>query len=396
MGTTIDPAPGEHVAMLRKARGWTQTQLSDRASVSTSLLSKIEVGNRALTPEVAASLGRAFGMSMAEVLGRASVAANDEQLLAELRAAMRDYDMPEDQAAPEDRIAADLRTADGYRDAVDVAALITLLPGLLRDATTYAHTANSGAAWSTLADVYSTVYWLAARHRWMDMAELAVTRQRWAVEQQPNPVAEAFAARDRAGTYLNFGAVERGLVVVDRAIVAVQSAPLGTTDRDLAMGILNLRGMTLAGRLQDKKEAKREAQRHIDSAQRAASSFPAGDIDAHGLTFGPQNTLTHVLATNVDLGQPQAALALTDNLDQALTGLPPTRVAPTRINAARAQLDLGDRDGALENLSLAFDAAPQMARIHPMGREVLRVLSSLHRRSNPELVRLSRLSGIRL
>ncbi|MFB7915956.1 hypothetical protein [Streptomyces sp. NPDC056061] len=62
----------------------------------------------------------------------------------------------------------------------------------------------------------------------------------------------------------------------------------------------------------------------------------------------------------------------------------------------RAQLDLGDRDRAFENLSHAFDAAPQMARIHPTGREVLRVLASLHRRANPELTRHSRLSGIRL
>ncbi|WP_424862766.1 helix-turn-helix domain-containing protein [Streptomyces sp. MMS24-I29] len=358
MGTIIDPAPGEHVAMLRKARGWTQTQLSDRASVSTSLLSKIEVGDRALTPEVAAALGRAFGTSMADVLGRASVAADDEQLLAQLRSAMRDYDMPDPQAAPENRVTAGLQTADRFRDAADVAALIILLPGLLRSATTYAHTANTPQAWSALADVYSTVYWLAARHRWMDMAELAVTRQRWAVEQQPNPVAEAFSSRDRAGTYLNFGDVERGLVVVDRAIAAVQSAPLGAADRDLAVGILNLRGMTLAGRLQDKAEGKREAQRHIDSAWRAARSFPR-DIDAHGLTFGPRNTFTHVLATQVDLGRPRDALALTDDLGQALEGLPPTRVAPTRINAARAQLDLGDRDGALENLSHAFDAAPR-------------------------------------
>ncbi len=38
-----------------------------------------------------------------------------------------------------------------------------------------------------LSEVYSSVYWLAARHRWMDMAELAVTRQRWAVEQKTNP-----------------------------------------------------------------------------------------------------------------------------------------------------------------------------------------------------------------
>ncbi|CAM5471629.1 hypothetical protein SABIM44S_02727 [Streptomyces abikoensis] len=63
---------------------------------------------------------------------------------------------------------------------------------------------------------------------------------------------------------------------------------------------------------------------------------------------------------------------------------------------ARAQLDVGDRDGALENLSRAWDVAPQMARIHPMGREVSRVVTSLHRRGNPECLRLSRLSGIPL
>jgi hypothetical protein len=354
------------------------------------------VGDRSLTSEVVAAPGRAFGTSMAEVLGRASVAADDEQLLAQLRSAMRGYDMPDTPSAPEQQVTAGLAAAGRYRDNVDVAALITLLPGLLRGATAYAHTANSPQAWSVLADVCSMVYWFAARHRWMDMAELAVTRQRGAVEQRPNPVAQAFSSRDRAGTYLNFGDVERGLVIVDRAIVAVQSVPLGTADRDLAVGILNLRGMTLAGRLQGKAEGRREARRHIESAWRAAASFSSGDVDAHGLTFGPRNTFTHVLATQVDLGRPRDAFALTDDLDEALQGLPPTRVAPTRINAARAQLDLGDRTGALESLARAFDAAPQMARIHPMGREVLRVLVSLHRRANPELKRLSRLSGIHL
>ncbi|MGA6153495.1 helix-turn-helix domain-containing protein [Stenotrophomonas sp. NPDC087984] len=120
------------------------------------------------------------------------------------------------------------------------------------------------------------------------------------------------------------------------------------------------------------------------------------DIDVHGLTVGPQNTFTHELATRVDLGRPQDALRMTDDLPAALAGLPPTRVAPTHINYARAQLDLGDRDGALENLSVAWDAAPQMARIHPMGREVFRVVSSLHRRSNAELLKLSKLARIEL
>ncbi|MGA4846522.1 helix-turn-helix domain-containing protein [Streptomyces sp. G5(2025)] len=395
MGTTTDPAPGARVALLRKARGLSQTALARKAHVSLSLLSKVEVGDRPLTPAAATALGGALGLSMAEVQGRASVAADDELLLSELRSAMRDFDMPVHEDVSEGRVAAGLEMADRHRDQVDVAALMTMLPALLRDATAHAHAENSPTSWSALADVYSTVYWLAARHRWMDLAELAVTRQRWAVEQQPNPVGVAFAARDRAGTYLNFGDVDHGLDVVDRAIAAVQSAPVSTVDRDLAMGVLNLRGMTLAGRLPDKREAAREAERHIKSAWRAAASF-SSDIEAHGLTFGSQNTFTHVLATRVDLGRPRAALTLTDDLDAALAGLPPTRVAPTRINYARAQLDVGDRDGALENLVAAFDVAPQMARIHPMGREVLRVLSSLHRRSNPALLRLSKLSGVPL
>lgn len=397
MGTT-ELAPGAHVAVLRKARGWSQATLARRAAVSHSLLSKVEIGDRTLTPDVAAALGRALGLTMDQVLGRTPVGAADELRLAELRAAIRDYDLPRGQAVPAAAIRAQLTVADTHRDAVDVARLIVLLPGLLRQATSHAHAANTADGWMMLADVYSTVYWLAARHRWMDMAELSVTRQRWAVEQQPNPVGEAFAARDRAGAYLNFGDVDTGLVIVDRAVAAVQGAAarsaVSSTERDLAVGILALRGMTLAGRLPDKTTAAREAERHITAARNAAAVFAFVDVDAHGLTFGARNTLTHELATRVDLGQPRAALALTDDLAGALTGLPATRVAPTYINAARAQLDTGDRDAALTSLDIAFTAAPQMARIHPMGREVMRVIASLHKRSNSQLMRLSRLSGI--
>ncbi|WP_409237822.1 helix-turn-helix domain-containing protein [Streptomyces sp. PA5.6] len=391
---STDLAPGANLAALRKERGWSQAHLAKKANISVSLLSKVEVGGRTLTPAVAAAVGKPMGLSMAEVLGTAGVARRAKQPLADLRAAIRDYDLPGPGAIEESGLSADLGTVDRYRKKADVTKLLPMLPKLLRDATTHAHTANNPDAWMVLADVYSTVYWLAARHRWMDMAELAVTRQRWAVEQQPNPLGEAIAARDRAGTYLNFGDVERGLSLVDMAITKAQGA-LDSTDRDIAVCVLNLRGMTLAGRLKDKREAKREADRHIRSALDTAQGI-GRELDVHGLTVGPQNVFTHRLATCVDLGRPREALALTDDLSAALAGMPPTRVAPTYINAARAQLDTGDRDGALENLSIAWNVAPQFARIHPMGREVFRVLSSLHRRSNAELLRLSKLAGIKV
>ncbi|MFF0271971.1 helix-turn-helix domain-containing protein [Streptomyces sp. NPDC004330] len=396
MSATSDVAPGTNLSLLRKERGLSQAQLARTANISVSLLSKIEVGDRTLTPTVAATIGKALGLSMAEVQGRTRVDGDDEQRLTALRSAVRDYDLPGRAPVEEAAVLAAVEAVRDARDAARVRHVLARLPALLRSATTYAHTANTVDAWMTLAEVYSSVYWLAARHRWMDMAELAVTRQRWAVEQQPNPLGEAIAARDRAGAYLNGGDAEGGLTIVDRALTKAESA-LSGEDRAFAVGVLNLRGMTLAGRLDDKVEGAREAERHIASAERAADAWlSGGDANRHSMIFGPQNTATHVLATRLDLGRPREALAVAENLDAVLDGLPATRVAPSRLNVARAHLDVGDREAALANLSAAWEAAPQMARIHPTAREVFRVLASLHRRSNPELLRLSHISGMPL
>ncbi|MGW7517822.1 hypothetical protein ACWGJ2_19765 [Streptomyces sp. NPDC054796] len=69
-------------------------------------------------------------------------------------------------------------------------------------------------------------------------------------------------------------------------------------------------------------------------------------LDVYGLTFGPQNAFTHEFAATVDIGKPRDALNLTDNLDEALAGLPSNRSAPTLINAARAWLASAARAGA--------------------------------------------------
>ncbi|MGH3923069.1 MAG: hypothetical protein ACRDS9_01930 [Pseudonocardiaceae bacterium] len=72
----------------------------------------------------------------------------------------------------------------------------------------------------------------------------------------------------------------------------------------------------------------------------------------------------------------------------------PPGLALSTSTPPRAQLDLGDRDGAQTSLVQAWDIAPQMAKVHPMSREVLRVLISLHRRSNPQLVKLAKQAGL--
>lgn len=62
MGTAA--TGGTRVAELRKVRGITQAALARRAGISVSLLSKIEIGDRTLTPGIAAAIARTLRMSL--------------------------------------------------------------------------------------------------------------------------------------------------------------------------------------------------------------------------------------------------------------------------------------------------------------------------------------------
>jgi transcriptional regulator with XRE-family HTH domain len=380
---------GARVAELRHTRGVTQAALARQAQISVSLLSKVEVGDRTLTPGIAGAIARALQISLGALYGEAEVTADQSALLEKLRTAVRRYDLPDQTSVPDPtQLRADLNRAVELREQSDLAGLLRMLPGLLTRATTYAHAAANPQAWALLADVYSVTYALAARNRWMDLVELAPVRQSWATGQRPNPLLTAVAARDRAGTFLNCGDFESGLTVVDRAIVAAE-ATLANAEKAFATGTLHLRGMTLAGRQGDRSEA----QRHIHAAWAAAEEFPR-DVRIHNQIFGPDNTATHELATKGDLGQPREVIRLASELIRNDTDLPPTRIGPVHINAARAHLDLGNRDDAQTSLVQAWDIVPQMAKVHPMSREVLRVLISLHRRSNPQLTKLARMAGL--
>lgn len=325
-----------------------------------------------------------MGITLDELLGTVQV--DDESRVRDLAAAMRRFDIPGDPAPAED-VARQLADVVARRTAADLGGVLAALPALVTAAQNRAHHTARPDDWAAVAAAYSSVYWLAARHRWMTLADLAVMRQRIAA-QLAGPLAEAIAARDEAGTFLNTGDFEGGLHVVDQAVVAAESIR-DAHERATSLNILHLRGLTLAGRIKDAAEA----QRHRARAVATSDELGAGG-DLYGIAVGPANTATHLVATDVDMEDYRQAL---DSAPAALdpgAGLPPTRVAPTHMNVARARLALRDRDGALASLRDAWDAAPQMAHVHPMSQELLRVLVSLHRYSNPGLRRLARRAGI--
>ncbi|MGI5436128.1 helix-turn-helix domain-containing protein [Streptomyces shenzhenensis] len=384
MSATQVPGPGANVAARRKELGLSQVALARRAGVSVSLLSKIEVGDRALTQGVGAALARAMNLTLDELLGSAP-----EANLNELNWALRRFDVPGEPPEHPERLQQEVDELNKLRWNTELSKVLRRLPGTLTRVTNHAHLTGEPKAWGLVADVYSVIYWLAARHRWMHLAELATLKQRMAAERA-DPIAAIVAARDDAGTFLNAGDFAGGLAIIDRAVVQAESMLTGR-DRAYGLGILHLRGLTLAGRLKDKQTTDR----HIEAAWRAAEGFPE-DIAEHGIHFGPENTATHVISTASDMDQHRRALDTADDLIRGGMSLPATRVGPLYMNLGRSQLALGDQDGTLESLEKAWGIAPEMAAVHPTSLELTRVLISKHKRSNERLTRIAERSGMRI
>ncbi|MGH3695274.1 MAG: helix-turn-helix domain-containing protein, partial [Pseudonocardiaceae bacterium] len=349
MSTTTGTAAtgGARVAQLRKTRDLTQAALARRAGISVSLLSKIEVGDRTLTLGVAAAIARALRISLDALHEEIEIAEDQSELLKDLRSAVRRYDIPDQAALPEPaRLRAEVNQAIALMGQADMAGLLRILPDLLPQATTYAHAAGNPPGWALLAEAYYLTYWLAAQHRWMDLVEIAPIRQAWAAAQQPLPTAAA--TLHRASAFRNCGDFDGGLAVVDRGIIAAETALTGP-EKTFATGTLHLCGMTLAGRLGERAQA----QRHMHAAQTAAEQFPH-DLRIQAMLFGPAHTTTNVLATEADLGRPRNVIRLSEELFRTDTGLPANRICSTHISTARAHLDLGHRDNAETSLLRAW------------------------------------------
>lgn len=375
------PGPGRNVAVLRKEHNLSQVQLARRSGVSLSMLSKIEVGDRALTQGMAAAIASAMDITLDEVLGKAPVTSEDN--LKALRAAMRRFDLAGEPPRSLQELKRDLEKLTEHRFRTDLVEVLALLPDVLSRAQNHAHATQTPEAWTLVADTYSTVYWVAARHRWLDLCELASIKQTLAAERA-TPLVGIVAARDNAGMFLNNGDFAGGLAVVEQAIAKAESTLTGA-ERAFGLGCLHLRGLTLAGRLRDKTAADQ----HIARAEQYAAEFTA-DVIKHEMHFGPQNTAVHIISTSGDLRRHSKALQVSQDLQRQEITLPATRVGPMYLDTSRARLALGDRDGALDSLEQAWQVAPQLAKVHPTSQELFRVMVSLHKRSNPRLNKIAK------
>ncbi len=69
----IDRRIGARVRTERESRGWSLTELAEKASVSRAMIFKIERGDSSPTARVLGKLSGAFGLSMSTLMARAEI-----------------------------------------------------------------------------------------------------------------------------------------------------------------------------------------------------------------------------------------------------------------------------------------------------------------------------------
>ncbi len=386
------PSAGENIAALRKARGLAQQKLAASAGISPSYLTKIETGLRPATPPVVAAIAKALHVTTARINGQPFLGPSEQSdLLDDLRAAVRRYSLPREDELPPAQLLAEVQRATDLRAEARYLELLRILPGLLGQATSSAFAASGeAAAWGLVANLYGCAYALAHRLGQPDLADMIVSRQMWAAQQTWNPQAEAAAAWNEAGTYQSAGQYDDGLAIVERAISKFESSLSRGPGRTVHLGSLHLRGVVLASRNKDAAATHD----HLRKAWALAHELPSDHL-LNNLTFGAGNTALYELAAHVELGAPDKAAEMSSPLmTTPPSGLKPNRVGRLYIDVARARLSLKDLQGAEEALKAAFKIAPQLSEVHPMSREVLRVLFVLHQRARPDLMVMAKRAGL--
>ncbi|MGW6910236.1 helix-turn-helix domain-containing protein [Streptomyces sp. NPDC054940] len=385
---------GARIKEQRKLAGLTQRGLADRLPYSYSTLNSVECGLRPATADFVAACAKALGVDVTVLTGQPYVTELQRDRLAELvrpiREALDLYDLgvnPDLEVRPAaqliagaDQLCADVR-ATHLRNAA------RKLPNLIAELTHTAWSEPSTELWQALASTFRTAHDISVKLGYYDLSAVALDRMDWAAHRASDPCLAAVRQYMRALVYFREGEYRIGQRLVAAGHSAVGQA-VETREAMAVAGQLHLGASVISARAEDQTAVNR----HIDEARRIAKRI--GDAsDVHWLSFGPTNVALHKMSAAVEMHQYDEALK------QARKMKLPTQLATSRrahflIDRARAEMETGYTDKALEHLVDARKMAPEQTRYHPGARETITGLVHLSRRTPDSLNHMASWIGL--
>ncbi|MGW2089344.1 helix-turn-helix domain-containing protein [Streptomyces sp. NPDC001880] len=369
---------GERIAARRRARRLTQTGLATVSHVSYATIRSVERGARRPSDDVLEAIAAALEVDATQLrTGYVGTERRVHRALPELSAVIAGYDIP--QGPPTrtpDELADAINTAVDWRLAAQYGRIAAGIPGLLRDAIRYAHTARGAeqqAAARMLAAAARTADAIAFKYGEPDLSARLIDLMRWAADCAADPLVQAATAYVRTEVFFAARAHSVGLAALEQAIEAAP-AP-SSRSAAAARGTLHMRAAVIAGR--DANVGSADI--HLKHARQLGDQVACEGVYL-GTMFGPDSVRIHEVSVAVSLGR--------DHVDRALrvatewkppADLPAERRSGFYIELARAQEWAGLHADAFESLKVARAAAPQHTREHPWAREVAGSLRRFHR-----------------
>ncbi|MFI2078451.1 helix-turn-helix domain-containing protein [Streptomyces triculaminicus] len=402
---------GERIRELRKIRQLTVRQLAGKVSVSTSLMEKIEAGNRNPAPGLIAQIARALRVGPDRITGQPYMngAETEEQaqaVIPELRRILLTYDNPDDLVVaprPLGVLAAEMDHVTQMRQDGQYVPMGPLLPGLLSELTHVA-LGSSGReqqqAFGWLARGYRATNSLAHKLGYHDLSFTAIERVRWAADQSGDPLMQVTSAYLKAGAMVRMGSYSSARRVLEGLTEEIERlAP----EQCLSEAHLALQGAALLklAILEARDGHPERAQARLDDA-RGCAALLRQDTTHYEMSFGPTNVRIHEVATLIDSGDTEQALARLRawgaEQDRDEWEVPDTlageRVSHHYIDVAAARLAEGDRAGSYRDLLHARRVSPNHSRFHPTLRSTAATLVRLDRQQDDSIAGLARWAGM--
>lgn len=376
-----DEHTGARIADQRKLAGLTQRGLALKIPYSYSLLHQVEAGHKTASPDLVSAVARALRIDVTALTGQPYMTELQQDRLAELIRPIREsldlYDLGADPDLQPRTPAELVAAADDLCRQVRATQLnkaADQLPAVIAELTTAAWATPSTQLWQALASTYRTAHDVTVKLGFFDLSSIALARMDWAAQRASDPLLSAVRQYMRALVYFREGEHTIGL-----RLIASGHTLLGQTDEtteSLAVaGQLHLGATVIAARAQDKDIVKE----HLKEARTLARQ--TGEVGhVHWLSFGPTNVAVHEVSADVELRRYGKAIEHASAVSMPHSWAM-SRRAHFHIDQARAEMETGRTDAALDNLVTARKMAPQQTRYHPGARETIKGLVHQRRRT---------------